>query len=92
MERLALAGDEALRIEDESDLGVGMLLHERVDLVDYFWPGLSKLPGIGRSWEHDGSSGPAAETDVERQIVSLSQRYVLDQESEDTLFLPMRSL
>ena len=70
-------------VEDRGDLAFGVLVEEPVDLGDHVGRGLAELPDGGREREGDAGGLPAAEADVQVDLVGAVQRDVLDQQPGD---------
>ena len=87
-ERLGHAGAPAGGVELGGGLGVGVIVKELVEQLEGVGVGLAGLPGVER--DRDGEAGclPAAEADVEVDLVGLVDGDVLDQQSSDPFPFP----
>lgn len=77
-------------VEDVGDMGVGVLLEERVYLLAHLGVGRSHLLRRERTGQGQGGAGAAAKTDRNRNLTLLRQRDVLHEEREHSLSLALR--
>src|SRR3990170_4377258 len=89
IEGLPGAGPQAALVEDRGDLGVGVLVQERVHLLPRFGTGGAQLPGGQGAGERQGRGRPAPEPDMRRDLALLEQGDILDEEGEHPLALTL---
>ena len=81
----------AVGVERRGDLGVGVLVEQAVQQRERVGVGLSQVPRAG--WDRDGEAGglPAAEANVDVDLVGLVERDVFDQQADDAFAFALRS-
>ena len=84
-----LAGAVAGGVEGVGGLGVGVIVEEPVEQGEYIGVGLAGGPGGGRDGDGQAGGLPAAEADVEVDLVGLGQGDVVDEQPGHALALAL---
>jgi hypothetical protein len=89
-ERSAGAGQAAGGVELLGGLDVGVIVEQAVEQLEGVRVGLAGLPGVERDRDRRAGGLPAAEADVQVDLVGLVEGDVGDQQSGDPLALAGR--
>ena len=72
-------------VEQFGRLGVGVVVEELIEHGERVWVGLPCFEALGRAWDREAGGLPAAEADVQVDLVGFVERDVLDQQAGDAL-------